>query len=152
MPIGLTVVLGVVAMAIFQGILWTFIVRVRRRRRADERAAIDAELAASAKRGERLVCGPTVGRLRRGHGQVNATFALTNERLLIRPGQSEIKLTDVVAVRSTGSFNSEIRAGWHYVILELGGSEVGLQVRNEESEAWGSALKNALGSRAAAST
>jgi hypothetical protein len=139
-------VIGILAI---NACIWIPIILVTKRKNAERAAALEAELRTTAAKGERLLCGPTYARVLRGHGTGRAMVALTNERLVVMSSaRTDIPLGDVDEVRAAGVFNTNVRAGYDWLVVRTKSLEIGISLRSDEHTRWLEAAKRVLAERA----
>ncbi|MGZ3417043.1 MAG: hypothetical protein ACXWUG_10235 [Polyangiales bacterium] len=134
----------VVSILLLQAAIWIPVILVIKKRSRERLAAINAELAQAAAKGEQTRRGPQIVRVRRGHGTGTAAVAVTDRRIVFLAGErSELPLEAVREVRTDDWFNTSARAGYSWVILKLEDREVGLSVPSGEEKLWADAIRSA---------
>ena len=138
-PVAIVLVLAVVALFVVA------ISRASARTLAQRTAAIEAEVAGNAARGEKLLCPPTFARIRRGRMTSRAVVALTNERVVVSGlSRTDIPLAEVTGVRSQRSYNGEFWSGAAFVVLASRAGEVGIAIRAADAPRWLDAIQPSL--------
>jgi hypothetical protein len=153
---GLLVVLILGGVALIQACVWIPLGIAMRKKRARRVAEMNEELASCAARGERVLLGPTMIRVRLGHGSRRAIVALTNQRVVVSSGtrkdrfvREDVALDEVLGVREDDWFNSNYRGGWRYVILQRKEKpDFALHVSTDDAPRWSEAIRKLIDERA----